>query len=90
MDTHGFEALSLLRTDFPHTVSIMMEQDTYGLFQQFASKAAPYTSKLKLRLSESENALFSLLNGDGKLLEQERIGLRYAEKQLRNVICSKA
>jgi len=60
------------------------------LIQQFASKAAPYTSKLKLSLSESENSLFNLLNGGGKLLEQERIDLRYAENQLRDAICSKA
>jgi len=86
LDAHGFEGLSLLRTNFPQTTSIMMDLETYGLFQKFTKRAAPYASRLELRLSEAENFLFQTLNSEGKLLEQERIALPYAECQLRKAI----
>ena len=41
MDTHGFEALSLLRRHHAQTESLMMDVQTYELFRQFSKKAAP-------------------------------------------------
>lgn len=60
-----------------------MNLATYELFHQFAKQAAPFTSRAKLHLSESENELCKMLNAEGKLLEQERIPLRHAENELR-------
>lgn len=83
MDTHGFEALSLLRTNYPQTTSVMMSLESFRLFRQFAKPASPYASRSELHLSESESNLFKVLNAEGQLLEQERITLSYANGQLR-------
>lgn len=90
LDAHGFEALSLLRTNFPGTLSVMMDSATFVLFSQFAKKAAPYTARAQLCLSDSEVSMFKLLNNEGKMLEQERITLRYAEDRLRAALGLKA
>lgn len=89
LDAHGFEALSLLRANYPQTVSVMMNSETFGLFCQFAKKAAPYVSRKQLCLSESEDSMFRLLITENKMLEQERIALRYAERHLRAALGSK-
>lgn len=82
MDTHGFEALSLLRKHHAQTESVMMDVKTYELFRQFAKKAAPYISHSELVLSDAERTLFKALNAEGRLLEQERISLSYAIQEL--------
>lgn len=82
MDTHGFEALSLLRKHHPHTESLMMDVETYERFCQFAKKAAPYASNTELVLSGAEGKLFKILHTEGRLLEQERITLIYAKHRL--------
>lgn len=86
MDTHGFEALSLLRKHHPHTESLMMDVETYERFCQFAKKAAPYASNAELVLSDAEGKLFKMLHTEGRLLEQERITLNYAMSKLRDAL----
>lgn len=81
MDTHGFEALSLLRKHHAQTESLMMDVETYDLFRQFSKKAAPYASNAELILSDSERKLFSMLDEERRLLEQERISLSYAKQK---------
>lgn len=83
MDTHGFEALSLLRVNYPQTTSVMMDLESFRRFRRFAKPASPYASRSELHLSESESSLFKVLNTEGQLLEQERITLSYANSQLR-------
>lgn len=82
MDTHGFEALSLLRKHHAQTESLMMDVETYERFHQFSKLAAPYVSNAELVLSVAENKLFKLLEAEGKLLEQERITLSHAKRKL--------
>jgi hypothetical protein len=82
MDTHGFESLAFLRSQHPHTESVMMSMETFTKFKNFAVDASAYTSRAKLNLSQTERELFNFLNHDGKLLEQERISLSYAAQQL--------
>jgi hypothetical protein len=89
MDTHGFEALSLLRKNHAHTHSLMMDVETYSLFRQFAKQAAPFVSTVELVLSEEEAKLFRTLGTEGKLLEQERISLQHAMQQLHNTLSPK-
>jgi len=86
MDTHGFEALSLLRSHHQHTESIMMDVETYTQFCQFSVKASAYASRSELHLSEVEKELFKKLGDEGRLLEQERIALRYAKARLEAVL----
>lgn len=82
MDTHGFEALSLLRKHHAQTESVMMDVETYEQFCQFAKKAAPYVSDAELVLLDTERKLFKMLDTEGKLLEQERITLAHAKHKL--------
>lgn len=86
MDTHGIEALSLLRKHYPQTESLMMDIETYERFHQFAKKAAPYASNAELVLSDAERNLFKILHAEGRLLEQERITLNYATPKLRDAL----
>lgn len=89
MDTHGFEALSLLRKHHPQTESLMMDIETYEQFCRFSKKAAPYASNAELVLSDAEDKLFKMLQTEGRLLEQERITLNYAKPKLRDALISK-
>ena len=88
MDTHGFEALSLLRRHHAQTESLMMDVQTYELFRQFSKKAAPYISKAELVLTDTESKLFEMLGTSGRLLEQERIPLSYAKQKLQDALTS--
>jgi len=83
MDTHGFEALSFLRSQHLHTEGVMMNMETFTKFKSFAIDASAYTSRFNLNLSQAERELFDILKRDGKLLEQERIPLDYAAQQLK-------
>jgi hypothetical protein len=88
MDTHGFEALSFLRSHHQHAESIMMDVEAYTQFRQFAVQASAYASRAELHLSEVERALFNTLGDEGRLLEQERITLTYAKARLETVLGS--
>ena len=82
MDTHGFESLSFLRSQHPHTESVMMNTETFTKFKHFAIDASAYSSRAELNLSQTERELFIFLTHTRKLLEQERIPLGYAVQQL--------
>lgn len=84
MDTHGFESLSILRSQHPHTESVMMDNETFIQFKHFSTKAAAFGSRAELKLSDPEREMFDLLNRSGKLLEQERIPLKYSTQQLQS------
>jgi hypothetical protein len=84
MDTHGFESLSILRSRNPHAESVMMDNETFIQFTNFSTKAAAFSSRDELKLSDSERQLFDVLNKSERLLEQERIPLAYATQQLRS------
>lgn len=86
MDTHGFEALSLLRKHHAQTESVMMDLETDEMFRQFSKKAAPYVSNMELVLSDTEIKLFRTLGAEERLLEQERISLSYANQKLQDVL----
>jgi hypothetical protein len=64
----------------------MMDVETYTQFCQFAVKASAYASRSELHLSEVEKELFKKLGDEGRLLEQERIALRYAKTRLEAVL----
>ncbi|HEX3716839.1 MAG TPA: DUF3322 domain-containing protein [Verrucomicrobiae bacterium] len=84
MDTHGFESLSVLRSQHPHAESVMMDNETFIQFKHFSTKAAVFGSRAELKLSDSERELFDVLYKDEKLLEQERIPLSYATRKLQS------
>lgn len=78
IDTHGFAILDQLRATLPHTISFLMDDETF--FQHRAlwgSESSPETRELP-RLSTAETALYDALRfnrlGSRLRLEQERLG----------------
>lgn len=86
MDSHGFETLSHLRQTFPHTVSILMDEDTFASHSAFVVKAGTTSSFGKLELVATEQALYNQLVENGTLLEQERIPNSYSTPRLGQAI----
>ena len=82
LDSHGFEALSILRKSSPHTESIMMDIDTLNRFRPFWVRGKPFRSRVQLQLTEAERTVFDYLAKEEILLEQERIPQPYAAERL--------
>ncbi len=83
-DTHGFQILSLLRSHFPQTISLMMDMETFDKFETYAVKGTDCTAKKLNYLTSEENQVFlKLLNlKDRNRLEQERIPHDYAIRKI--------
>lgn len=86
IDTHGFAILDQLRSHFPHTVSLLMDQATleaHTAFWGFESK--PLHADLS-RLTADEQALYDHLRNNrlraGLRLEQEHIGFGWLSARL--------
>ncbi|QSJ17298.1 hypothetical protein JYQ62_37670 [Nostoc sp. UHCC 0702] len=89
LDVDGFRILSQLRSYFPHTISIMMDQETFNNFEQFTVDVPSSDSKSLLHLTEEEYLLFSYLYDNEKRLEQEHISQDYVNRYLLNVLQQK-
>ena len=89
LDTHGFEALSLLRETHSHAESILMDLSTFRRFEEYAKPAAPYRSDTPGHLTSPEQELFEWLRSEQRLLEQERIPLQHAAHELGALLDSK-
>ncbi|MEX0773497.1 MAG: Wadjet anti-phage system protein JetD domain-containing protein [Balneolales bacterium] len=72
LDAHGFQILSQVRKYFPHTVSMLMDVDT---FERFNENSIGKPSKVKVlpNLSEAEHELYKRIQKDNLRLEQEKI-----------------
>jgi hypothetical protein len=82
LDSHGFETLSYLRKAFPFIVSILMDENTFIKYSEFAVKAAKTRVNGKLELTQAEQSLYERLVAKGTLLEQERIPDVFSRSQL--------
>jgi hypothetical protein len=82
LDSHGFEILSNLRRSFPHVVSLMMDENTFGSHLAFVVKAAATRTKEKLMLTDAEQVFHDRLTEEKCLLEQERISNEFSKHQL--------
>ncbi len=87
IDTHGFCILSLLRSHFPQTVSMMMDIETFDKFEEFAVKGTACNTKKLNYLTNEENDLFLMLlnRRERNRLEQERIPHRWALEKIHEV-----
>lgn len=83
LDSHGFEILSCLRANFPHLVSVLMDEQTLGANAAFAVKAAPTPYKESLCLTPDEFVIYRNLVSTQTLLEQERIHSEFSTPRLR-------
>jgi hypothetical protein len=86
IDTYGFHMLDLLRANFPHAQSFLMDRRTLIEHRALCvTEATPYRGELT-RLTAEERSLFQDLHGDR--LEQERIRYRWVEETLKVVTAS--
>jgi hypothetical protein len=91
LDEHGFEILAVLRREFGHAESLMMDAGTWEQFAGFrvagvhsrnpAEQFLPY-----LRPEEAE--LFKIIASLDRRLEQERIPQDYVNRQISKMLCS--
>jgi len=88
IDEHGFQILHQLRSYFPHTQSIMMDQPTYDQFKQYAVPGKNNPAEQLNHLNHEEAALYASLKkqpGQNRL-EQEKIPHYYSDLRLKTLI----
>lgn len=77
MDVHGFQILSQVRSYFPQTVSLMMDQATFDTFSSMiVTNAVPHPPD-PAHLTPDEMQLFCHLKKNALRLEQEKIDFAY-------------
>jgi hypothetical protein len=88
IDEHGFQILHQLRNYFPHAKSVMMDRNTYNLFQNYAVDGSRNKSEILNLLTKEEFELFRFLKSSDKnnRLEQEKISQAYVDSYLKNII----
>jgi hypothetical protein len=89
IDTHGLAILDQLRSHFPQTRSLLMDEQTLDAHRDhWGEEADPVRHELP-RLDAAEQALFRRLlsNGQGPALrlEQERVGYEWLRSALRRL-----
>lgn len=89
IDTHGFSILSQFRSIFPHTVSLLMDKDTFLAHkEQWGTEQAPFFAELS-HLTPAEQALYDDLRfnrwGNSIRLEQEFILWELVEQALKRI-----
>jgi len=73
LDTHGLSILSLVRSVFPHTVSIMMDNKTLLAHEAQLGAGKPFRGAQPMHLTDSEAEAFQWLHLHTKRLEQEKV-----------------
>lgn len=91
IDTHGLAILSRARKYIPTIESVMMDESTLRIFQDlWAVEKVQSTVTYPEELTEAERCLFDKLKnnqwGTGVRLEQERISMEFASKQLSSIM----
>ncbi|MFH6995565.1 Wadjet anti-phage system protein JetD domain-containing protein [Flavobacterium sp. FlaQc-48] len=86
IDEHGFQILHQLRSYYPHTISVMMDRQTFDLFHTYAVDGSRNKSESLSLLTNDENDLFQFLKSLNKnnRLEQEKIPQVYVDNCLKN------
>ena len=85
LDAHGFEILAILRREFPHTQSVMMDQCTWERFAGYRVQGVKSRSDAQTflaHLTEEEAVLFGQISQAETRLEQERIPQAYVSAEL--------
>ena len=86
LDVDGFKILSQFRAYFPHTISVMMDEETFRLFEEFVVSVAESSMEKLPYLTPKEYCLFTYLSKQKKRLEQERISQDFANRYLQKVL----
>jgi hypothetical protein len=73
LDAQGFQILSALRSNFPHTTSFLMDLQTFEKYQRFVVRGTTSPLVELTHLSPDEFSLYQNLAAETLRLEQERI-----------------
>jgi hypothetical protein len=86
IDEHGFQILHQLRSYYPAAKSVLMDNETYAIFEKFAIGAPPAGIGELTLLTPPEQKLLKALQANPKKnrLEQERIAQEYAERIIKD------
>lgn len=76
IDVQGFEILSQFRSHFPHTQSILMDQQCFAQFSD-NERGTPTNNSIPIHLTDSEQELYKKLKTNNWRLEQEKIPFDY-------------
>jgi hypothetical protein len=76
LDAAGFEMLNMIRQQYSHTKSLLMDSLTFHKYEAFALENKT-TRKILPNLNHDEALLYSFLIANNKRLEQERIAQDY-------------
>nr|MCU0328491.1 DUF2220 domain-containing protein [Chitinophagales bacterium] len=79
IDVQGFEILSLFRSYFPQTKSILMDKKTFDKFFE-NDNGTPTNISTKQNLTNEEQELYNILKTNNWRLEQEKIPFDYVNK----------
>jgi hypothetical protein len=82
IDAHGFEILSQLRSYYPHTRSVMMDQETFERFREYHGKGTLSRISSLACLTVEEQQLYRHVQENNGRLEQEKIPQPYINKYL--------
>ncbi len=81
IDAHGFQILALLRRKFPHTCSIMMNEETLVAFKSFIGPGTLTKVIEPDFLTSSEMDIYRRVQSENLRLEQEHIPPAFALQQ---------
>ncbi|PQJ08923.1 hypothetical protein CJD36_021915 [Flavipsychrobacter stenotrophus] len=81
LDTAGFEMLNMIRQHYPIAESLLMDEDTYFNFRNFAVTNNSKRKELPL-LMPSEREMYEFLLTNNRRLEQERISQQFIYRKL--------
>lgn len=84
IDVHGFQILSLLRSHFPQVISLMMDEQTFTAFSEFAVTGPVTRVMCPGHLNSAELDLYRKLldRCAGNRLEQEKLSHTYVHDQV--------
>lgn len=88
LDGDGFKILSQMRSHFPNARSIMMDRQTFDVFQEFAVAVSSSSPETLPHLTEEERSLYVHLVEEGLRLEQERISQAFANDAFQRIASS--
>ncbi len=85
LDAQGFQILSQLRSYFSQTISVMMDRETFDIFQEFAVPGTVCKIANLSYLTPEEHDLFTDLSKQTIRLEQEKIRKDFASCKLNSL-----
>lgn len=89
IDAHGFEILSQLRSYYPDTRSVMMDEQTFDSFPDYHGKGTLSKVSSLTCLTSEEQQLHRRVQENNERLEQEKIPQAYINKYLlEHAICN--